>query len=108
MSGSDKTENTPLTVSGIRAGIDSLDEQIQTLITERAEACAQIARLKHQQPDAISSSEDQLASDAQILRKIAERNSGPVDDHSTSTNIPRDHLCKRSFGRACTGCLSWT
>ncbi|MDB3936359.1 chorismate mutase, partial [Granulosicoccus sp.] len=92
MSGSDKTENTPLTVSGIRAGIDSLDEQIQTLITERAEACAQIARLKHQQPDAISSSEDQLASDAQILRKIAERNSGPVDDHILQ-RIFREIIC---------------
>ncbi|MDC0434093.1 prephenate dehydratase [bacterium] len=92
MSGSDKTDSKPLTVSGIRAGIDSLDEQIQTLITERAEACAQIARLKHQQPDAISSSEDQLASDAQILRKIAERNSGPVDDHSLQ-RIFREIIC---------------
>ena len=89
MSGSDIPGDKTHTVSDIRASINLLDEQIQTLITKRAEACAQIGRLEHQQADAISSDEDSLARDAQILRKIAQRNSGPVDD-STLQRIFRE------------------
>jgi chorismate mutase/prephenate dehydratase len=62
----------------VRDRIDELDQQIQTLINERA-ACAQaIAEIKSQsgEPEADFYRPDR---EAQVLRKVIERNRGPLN-----------------------------
>jgi chorismate mutase/prephenate dehydratase len=62
----------------LRERIDSLDEQIQTLISQRAEAAREVATVK------LSGGEDahfyRPEREAVILRRIGERNSGPLPD----------------------------
>ena len=80
MSADDKLDEHPPTLDDILSTIDNIDEQIQALINQRAVASAQIAQLKHQKPEALNSKKNQLARDAKILRQVAARNGGPIDD----------------------------
>ncbi len=60
----------------VRARIDALDEQIQTLISERA-ACAQrIAELKNDSSGKVNFYRPER--EAQILRQVIARNTGPL------------------------------
>jgi chorismate mutase/prephenate dehydratase len=62
----------------IRDQIDALDEQIQSLINERAQLAQQIAALKRESND--SSAFYRPEREAQILRQIQARNKGPLSD----------------------------
>lgn len=57
----------------IRARIDTLDEQIQALITERAKCAQEVARVK-----GAGSAFYCPEREAEVLRKVAERNTGPL------------------------------
>ncbi len=68
----------------IRARIDALDEQIQALISERAHCALQIGELKKQQyvhhQQVRRSDFYRPEREAQVLRKVADRNRGPLSD----------------------------
>jgi len=66
----------------IHSTLKSIDEQIQALITKRAEASQQIAALKHGLPESQTTNDFQPAMDLQILRQVTARNNGPVSDAS--------------------------
>ncbi|GMQ96344.1 MAG: prephenate dehydratase [Gammaproteobacteria bacterium] len=63
----------------IRERIDALDQEIQRLVTERANHALEVARIKQQ-----NSSDTQgfyrPEREIEILRSISERNDGPLDD----------------------------
>ncbi len=62
----------------IRQRIDALDEQIQTLISLRAEAAQEVARIKlKEDPDAHFYRPER---EAQVLNRVMERNRGPLSD----------------------------
>lgn len=71
------------TLESLRSEIDSLDQTIQKLINERA-ACAQkVAEVKQ----AAATDQEQVVfyrpeREAQVLRKVMERNEGPLDDET--------------------------
>ncbi|MEJ2395703.1 MAG: prephenate dehydratase [Candidatus Thiodiazotropha sp.] len=61
----------------IRERIDQIDQQLQALIVERAEAAQQVARIKlSEDPDAIFYRPER---EAEVLRKVKERDTGPLD-----------------------------
>jgi chorismate mutase / prephenate dehydratase len=61
----------------IRQRIDQIDQQLQSLIVERAEAAQQVARIKlSEDPDAIFYRPER---EAEVLRKVKERDTGPLD-----------------------------
>jgi chorismate mutase/prephenate dehydratase len=62
----------------IRDRIDALDEQLQTLIAERARCAQQVAAVKQAFGD--TSDFYRPEREAQILRRIKERNQGPLSD----------------------------
>jgi len=70
-------------LSGIRVRIDSIDQQIQQLINDRARCAQEVAAVKM----AAGESEDfyRPEREAQVLRQVYERNSGPL----SSTEITR-------------------
>ena len=67
-----------LNLDAVRARIDALDEQIQQLIGERADLAQEVRRVKgdlagpaaYYRPDR----------EAQVLRRVIERNHGPLSD----------------------------
>jgi chorismate mutase/prephenate dehydratase len=61
----------------IRDNIDAIDEKIQALITERAQFAKQVAKAKQ---DAGTESFYRPEREAEVLRRIVERNDGPVPD----------------------------
>jgi chorismate mutase/prephenate dehydratase len=61
----------------LRAEIDALDEQIQALITERARAAEAVARAKKEAGEGDFYRPER---EAEILRRVAERNEGPLSD----------------------------
>lgn len=68
--------NTPLAT--IRAQIDALDEQIQTLINQRAQLAQQVALIKQQSGEQGSFYRPER--EAQVIGKVLERNQGPYPD----------------------------
>ncbi len=62
----------------VRQRIDALDEQIQRLISERASIAQQVARIKLTQVENAQFYRPER--EAEILRQVKERNSGPLDD----------------------------
>ena len=62
----------------LRARIDRLDEQIQTLITERASCAKQIAEIKQTAGSAADFYRPER--EAEVLRRVRERNKGPLSD----------------------------
>ncbi len=110
---SDEPSNTDLTADQASADqaleqprkrIDELDQEIQTLVTERALCALTVAKIKKQHQlsghdsasrstDASSLTNDSSSTDdstqyfrpereAQVLKKVMERNKGPIDDES--------------------------
>ena len=61
----------------LRDKIDQLDEQIQKLITERAQVAEEVARAKQ---DAGNNVFYRAEREAQVLRKVMDRNQGPLSD----------------------------
>ncbi len=61
----------------LRDKIDSLDQQIQTLITKRASVAQQVAEAKQQSNDSVFYRAER---EAQVLRRVMERNKGPLSD----------------------------
>ncbi len=64
----------------IRARIDTLDEQIQALITERARCAQDVAAIKQSLGD--SSNFYRPEREAQVLRQVIARNHGPLNDEA--------------------------
>lgn len=64
-------------LADIRKRIDAVDEQIQALISERAVLAQEVARVKQLQGELADYYRPER--EAQILRHIKERNTGPVD-----------------------------
>ncbi len=64
----------------IRKRIDEIDESIQDLVSERASRAAQVAKVKQQQGETGHFYRPER--EAQVLRAVMERNSGPLTDES--------------------------
>ncbi len=61
----------------LRDKIDSLDQQIQTLITERARVAQEVAQVKQESNDNVFYRAER---EAQVLRRVMERNQGPLSN----------------------------
>ncbi len=64
-------------LDNLRETIDSLDEQIQALITQRAKIAEDVAKAKQTSGDHVFYRAER---EAQVLRKVMARNSGPLSD----------------------------
>lgn len=64
-------------LSKLRERIDALDEQIQSLLTERAEVAQVVAQTKNKSDD---NNFYRAEREAQVLRAVKERNTGPISD----------------------------
>jgi len=81
------TEDFAKALLALRTRIDGIDEQIQQLINQRAQAAQQVAEVKLREfrarnGDAASTQEVffyRPEREAQVLRKVIERNTGPLD-----------------------------
>ena len=62
-------------LSAVRARIDEIDRQIQALISERAGCAQEVARIKQAAGDSDFYRPER---EAQVLRKVMERNEGPL------------------------------
>ncbi len=82
-------------LKGLRSQIDALDEQLQTLINERARCAQDVATLK-QAEDVEQSLFYHPAREAQVLRQIKARNQGP---------LPADEMA-RLFREIMSSCLA--
>ncbi len=72
----DKTKQSEL--DKVRKRIDTLDEAIQSLISERAELAFTVAATKGKLPHAVDYYRPER--EAQVLRGVLERNKGPLND----------------------------
>jgi len=75
------TEKDPL--AKIRKRIDEIDKSIQTLVSERASCAAQVAKVKQQQGETGHFYRPER--EAQVLRTVMERNTGPLSDESIAS-----------------------
>lgn len=64
-------------LSKLRERIDALDEQIQSLLSERARIAQEVAQAKNKSAD---NNFYRAEREAQVLRKVKERNTGPLSD----------------------------
>ena len=69
-----------LTLQDIRGRIDSLDEQIQELIRQRAECALEVARSKRASGESADFYRPEREAD--VLRMVQDRNNGPLDDET--------------------------
>jgi len=67
-------------LADIRKRIDEIDKSMQTLISERAQCAANVAKVKQQQGETGHFYRPER--EAQVLRAVMERNSGPLTDES--------------------------
>jgi chorismate mutase/prephenate dehydratase len=65
-------------LDSLRQQIDSLDEQIQSLLNERARCAQRVAEAKRAAGDTTSYYRPER--EAEVLRKVRERNAGPLSD----------------------------
>jgi len=66
----------------IRDRIDAIDKQIHELLNQRADAAMEVARIKlAADPNAVFYRPER---EAQVLRKVKERNQGPLDDEEVA------------------------
>ena len=72
------TDKDPL--AEIRKRIDEIDKSIQDLVSERASCAANVAKAKQQQGE--TSHFYRPEREAQVLRAVMERNTGPLTDES--------------------------
>ena len=68
----------------IRKQIDSIDERIQALISERARCAQEVGKSKGEDAQAIDSFRPEREAD--VLRRVLERNDGPLRDCRTRTH----------------------
>ena len=85
------SDNTTPTLAELRQQIDSLDEQIHQLINQRAGCAQQVATTKlaeyqaeHGEADLSKVTFYRPEREAQVLRKVMERNSGPLADKTVA------------------------
>lgn len=90
---SDKPASEGQTLEALRGRIDEIDEQLQTLIAERARCAQQIGVVK-----GLTATADfyRPEREAQVLRGVVERNSGPL----------RDEEMVRLFRELMSACLA--
>ncbi len=67
-------------LADIRKRIDEIDKSMQTLISERAQCAANVAKVKQQQGETGHFYRPER--EAQVLRAVMERNTGPLTDES--------------------------
>ena len=77
----------------LRDKIDALDQQIQSLITDRAKVAQQVALAKQKSNDTVFYRAER---EAQVLRRVMERNEGPL----------RDEEMARLFREIMSACLA--
>lgn len=70
--------NDQPTLQALRERIDSLDEQLQTMLNERARCAQQVAQAKIVQGEQGDFYRPER--EAEVLRRVRERNRGPLDD----------------------------
>ncbi len=80
---STSSENEALSLAEIRQRIDEIDTSIQALISERAGCAAKVAVVKQQQGETGHFYRPER--EAQVLRAVMERNTGPLDDDSIAS-----------------------
>lgn len=73
-----KNVSNPADLEQVRGEIDSLDEQIQNLISERARLAFRVRESKGQLPNAVDYYRP--GREAAVLRAVIERNKGPLSD----------------------------
>ena len=73
-------EDDPL--AEIRKRIDEIDEAVQSLISERAQCAARVAEVKQQQGESTHFYRPER--EAQVLRAVMERNTGPLEDETVA------------------------
>lgn len=71
-------DNKQTSLTGVRERIDSIDRQIQELISERANWAQEVARVKGEGLSAIDYYRPER--EAHVLRMVVDRNSGPLSD----------------------------
>ncbi len=86
-------DTPPQELDGLRAQIDGVDEQIQRLISERARLAQEVGRVKGLKTTADFYRPER---EAQVLRKVVERNDGPL----------RDEEMVRVFRELMSACLA--
>lgn len=86
--------STELKLQAIRDRIDALDEQVQTLINERAKLAQEVAQVKQESGDAPVFYRPER--EAQVLRRVKERNQGP---------LPAENMA-RLFREIMSACLA--
>jgi len=90
---SDKPQNTQALLA-LRDEIDSIDKQLHTLLNKRATCAQKVAETKLlDDPDAVFYRPER---EAQVLRKVKERNEGPLADEDVA----------RMFRQIMSACLS--
>ena len=67
-------------LADIRKRIDEIDKSIQELVSERASCAANVAKVKQQQGETGHFYRPER--EAQVLRTVQERNTGPLNDES--------------------------
>jgi len=67
-------------LADIRKRIDEIDNAIQTLVSERASCAAEVAKIKQQQGETGHFYRPER--EAQVLRAVMQRNTGPLKDES--------------------------
>lgn len=78
----------PQTLPEARQQIDALDEQIQTLISQRARIAQQVARIK-ERSGAGDGNHYRPSREAEVLRRVIERNHGPNGGPLSDESIAR-------------------
>jgi len=73
-----KTEDKSTELSEVREEIDRLDEMIQSLISKRARLANRVRESKSASADAVDYFRPER--EAQVLRRVMERNQGPLSD----------------------------
>ena len=81
-------------LNNARERIDALDEQIQALISERGDIAREVAKIKEAAGD--TGDHYRPARESQVLRRIMERNEGPLSDE----------VMGRLFREIMSACLS--
>ncbi len=71
-----------LTLPQVRERIDAIDKQLQTLLSDRAQAALDVARIKRADTPNEVVKFYRPEREAQILRTVAERNEGPLKDET--------------------------
>ncbi len=72
------TESKQLDLAAVRAQIDGIDREIQTLIADRAQWAQQVGKAKGKLAAAVDYYRPER--EAQVLRRVVDRNDGPLAD----------------------------